>query len=180
MGVERNTTPSQQGEMTMLALIQKILYATDLGANAPTVFNYAVSLARSFQAEIHLLHAIEPLGATGRTLMRSAVPEKQLDELERQGLAKVRKEIHRRLTEFAKRELGTADERATLVSKIVIAEGQADTVIIEQAKQIGADLIVMGTHSQSPLDRVLLGSVARKVTHLSPIPVLLVPIPGER
>lgn len=164
----------------MLALIEKILYATDLGPNAPTVFNYAVSLARSCKAEIHLLHALEPLGATGRTLMRSAIPEKQLDDLERQGLEKVREEIHRRLLEFASRELGTADERATLVNRIVIAEGQADTVIIDQAQLIGADLIIMGTHSQSTLDRVLLGSVARKVTHLSPVPVLLVPIPAER
>ncbi|WP_428606702.1 universal stress protein [Sedimenticola sp.] len=163
----------------MLALIKKILYATDLGGNAPRVFNYAVSLAKSCEAEIHLLHAIEPLGHTGRTLVRSVVPDKQFDDLERQGLEHVRNAIHQRLAEFAQRELGTDDERATLVNKIVIAEGQADTVIIQQAEQIGADLIVMGTHSQSTLDRVLLGSVARKVTHLSTIPVLLVPIPAE-
>lgn len=163
----------------MLASIKNILYATDLGDNSPAVFSYAVSLAVSCQAEIHLLHAMEPLGSTGRTLMRSALSENQLDELERQGLEKVRKLIHKRLTEFAQRELGTADERATLVSQIIIAEGRAETVIIEQAKKIGADLIIMGPHSQSTLDRVLLGSVARKVTHLCPIPVLLVPIPRE-
>lgn len=164
----------------MLAQIEKILYATDLGPNAPIAFNYAVSLARSCGSEIYLLHAIEPLGHTGRSLVRNVMPEKQYDQLERKGLKKVRESIHQRLAEFAQRELGTADEQATLVNRIVIAEGQADRVIIEQAKQLGVDLIVMGTHSQSPLDRVLLGSVARKVTHLTPIPVLLVPIPGER
>ncbi len=163
----------------MLASIKNILYATDLGTNSPTVFNYAVSLAISCQAEIHLLHAIEPLGATGRTLMRSAMPEKQLDELEREGLKKVHESIHQRLTEFARRELGSDDEAATLVSQIIIAEGRPDTVILEQAKKIGADLVVMGPHSQSTFDRVLLGSVARKVTHLCPVPVLLVPIPRE-
>ncbi len=163
----------------MLTSIDKILYATDLGANAAKVFNYAVSIARRFGGEIYLLHAIEPLGPTGRSLVRNVVPAETLAALERDGLKRLHDEIHRRLTDFAERNLGTSDEQATLVSHIVIEEGAPDQVIVAQAKSIGADLIILGTHSYDAVERVLIGSVARKVIHASKIPVLLVPIPQE-
>lgn len=161
----------------MLAVVEKILYATDFGPSARSVFNYAVSLAKRFDAEIHLLHSLEPLGPTGKSLVRNVLPEGEIEEIERQGLESVRQEIHRRLIDFAERELGTADGSATLVTKIVIAEGLADRMILEQAQKIGADLIVLGTHGHSGLQRVLIGSVAQKVIHQSPVPVLLVPLP---
>ena len=163
----------------MLAVIDKILYATDLGPNARFVFNYAVSLAKRFDAEIHLLHSLEPLGPTGKSLVRNVLPDKEIEEIEKRGLESVKQEIHRRLQDFAERELGTPDERATLVTKVVIAEGLADRVILQQADEIEADLIVLGTHGHSGLGRVLIGSVAQKVIHQSTIPVMLVPVPQE-
>ena len=45
----------------MIPTITKILYATDLSKNAPFAFLYAVSIARSFDAKIIALHAIEPI-----------------------------------------------------------------------------------------------------------------------
>ncbi|MET3925080.1 universal stress protein [Devosia sp. 2618] len=46
--------------------------------------------------------------------------------------------------------------------------------IIETAKQLGADLIVMGSHGHSGLNRLLLGSQATKVLAHSTVPVLIV------
>jgi universal stress protein A len=43
---------------------------------------------------------------------------------------------------------------------------------LEVAREIGADLIVMGTHGRSGLAHAFLGSVAEKVVRMSPIPVL--------
>jgi len=47
--------------------------------------------------------------------------------------------------------------------------------ICEGARAVGADLVVMPTHSRRGVERVFLGSVAQKVAHLSTLPVLLLP-----
>ena len=54
-------------------------------------------------------------------------------------------------------------------------QGRAAPEIVAHAKKIGADLIVMGTHGRSGFQHALLGSVAERVVHHSPCPVLVVP-----
>lgn len=55
-----------------------------------------------------------------------------------------------------------------------ILVGEPADVIAQCAKQTGADQIVMGTHGRGQIGTALLGSVAAKVIHRSPVPVLLV------
>jgi nucleotide-binding universal stress UspA family protein len=57
-------------------------------------------------------------------------------------------------------------------------EGNPGDEIVDYAAKIGADLIVMGSHGHSGVRRLLLGSVAEKVLHRTPCPVLVVPV-GE-
>jgi len=53
-------------------------------------------------------------------------------------------------------------------------EGSPAREIVDHAASIGADLVVMGTHGRSGVDRLLLGSVAERVVRSSPVPVLTV------
>ncbi|MFN3285622.1 MAG: universal stress protein, partial [bacterium] len=46
--------------------------------------------------------------------------------------------------------------------------------IVEAAADVGADLVVMGTHGRTGVDRILFGSVAEHVVRTSPVPVLTV------
>ncbi len=55
-----------------------------------------------------------------------------------------------------------------------ILTGRVKEVIIEEAKKIGADLIVLGSHGYGFLDRVLLGSISDFVVHHAPCSVLVV------
>ncbi len=71
-------------------------------------------------------------------------------------------------------KLGLAGQ-AVAVSGIV-AEGRPEQVILEQARHAGADLIVVGTHGRTGLDRLLMGSIAERVIGLSDSPVLVVKI----
>jgi nucleotide-binding universal stress UspA family protein len=48
--------------------------------------------------------------------------------------------------------------------------------ILECSKQFKADLVVLGTHSRTGLDRLLMGSVAEHVVRHSEVPVLVVPL----
>lgn len=52
--------------------------------------------------------------------------------------------------------------------------GQPPEVICKMAGELGCDLIVMGTHGRNPLAGLVMGSVAMRVLHLAPCPVLLV------
>lgn len=58
-----------------------------------------------------------------------------------------------------------------------VLEGTPADQLLSLADRIGAELIVLGTRSHSPLPRMLLGSVARSVSERARVPVLLVPVP---
>ena len=55
-----------------------------------------------------------------------------------------------------------------------IAVGDAAEIICEYAREKGMDQIFMGTRGMGSVSNLVLGSVATKVIHLSPVPVLLV------
>lgn len=57
--------------------------------------------------------------------------------------------------------------------------GDPVTGILEAAKHWGAELIVVGTHSQGALEHFFLGSSAEKLVARSPVPVLTVRLPRE-
>ena len=56
-----------------------------------------------------------------------------------------------------------------------LAEGVPYVEIVETAKKINADLIIIGTHGRTGLSHMLLGSVAERVVRSSVVPVLSVP-----
>lgn len=61
----------------------------------------------------------------------------------------------------------------------VKAHGDPATAIVEHAREVGADLIVVGTHGRGLARDILLGSVSTKVTHHAHCDVLVVRQPGE-
>ena len=58
-------------------------------------------------------------------------------------------------------------------AQIEVAIGDPVTKIIDYAKQVDADLIVVSSHERKEISRLLLGSVAERVVHLAPCPVLI-------
>ena len=73
----------------------------------------------------------------------------------------------------------TASRGAGVTVETTTLSGRAAPEIVAHAKKIGADLIVMGTHGRSGFQHALLGSVAERVVHHSPCPVLVVPMRAE-
>ena len=61
--------------------------------------------------------------------------------------------------------------------EILVREGYPATVIEDEARSIGADLIVIGTRGQGGIKHLLLGSVAERVVQKAPCPVLTVKQP---
>lgn len=69
-------------------------------------------------------------------------------------------------------KLGLGDETIETVLK----QGDYAENILQTAKEVDADIIVVGTHSRKGLDKVLLGSVAEKVLRNSTIPLFIIPV----
>lgn len=58
----------------------------------------------------------------------------------------------------------------------IVKEGDYAENILQAAKEMNADMIVIGTHRRKGLDKVLLGSVAENVLHHTTIPLFIIPV----
>lgn len=159
----------------MLPTIRKILCAIDLNDHAKLTFRYAMSLARQYQAKVVLLHVIEPLNEVGVTMLETYLSQAEVQQLHQNALEMVRTNIEQRLDEFYQEESQTIAHAERLFEKILILEGAPAKVIIEQSIDNQVDMIVIGTHHHSIIGEILVGSIVRRVTHLSKVPVLIVP-----
>jgi nucleotide-binding universal stress UspA family protein len=74
--------------------------------------------------------------------------------------------------EKTKKHLG--DENISIILK----EGSSAEEILNIAKEIKADLIVIGSHSKKWLDKLIIGSTTEKVLKHSKIPMLIIPTKG--
>jgi len=70
--------------------------------------------------------------------------------------------------------IGVQLNRRGLACQAVVSTGDAADVLLDEAKRLDADLIVLGTHGRSVLGRWMHGSVAETVLARSSVPVLLV------
>jgi universal stress protein A len=96
--------------------------------------------------------------------------------------AKQRREIRRRQEAemiFDITNAPLAQQRLTVRQQLRV-EGDPADEILRLADEIGADLIVMGSHGRTGVLRVLMGSVSRKVLDRAKCPVLIVRIPDRR
>lgn len=143
--------------------IKNVLVATDFSAPSETALNYARAMARSFGAQLHVLHIFEPLWITSADVVGGGVALATMI----QGLEDTaRKQLEEAVTEADRRELKA-------VAEMVTSESPARE-IANYANEHKVDLLVIGTHGRSGISRMLIGSVAEKVVRLAPCPVLTV------
>lgn len=141
----------------------RVLCPVDLSDLSMRALAHAAAIARWYGATLTVLHVVpsfEPrqvrTGAIG-----DAVQFVQ---------PMSREEVVRQLRE-AVRASGLDAPHATMAAE----EGDAAATIVDRAAALHADLLVLGTHGRSGVDRLLLGSVAEKVLRKAPCAVLTVP-----
>lgn len=152
---------------------KSILFATDLGEHMRPVFGHAISLARQYDAKIIMIHVLEPLGPTGEWILRAYMP-KSAESFTKKNLKEILKKMKKRIAEFYQEELSELDKK--LVSDIYAVSGDCAQQVSNHAESLNVDLIVIGTHTDDAFGHGLLGSTARKLTHISKRPVLVVPV----
>jgi nucleotide-binding universal stress UspA family protein len=179
-------SPKHLWSKAMLPEIKKILYTTNLGANTRPVLQFAVSLAKQHDAKLYLLHVVEPLSDSGSLLMEAYLSE-EMAQKAKELAAKMREEtsqhildkIKSRVERFCAEDLGaTPEQQSQLFGDIRVVSGSPAEMIVRESESLDVDLIIVGSHQTgSTLKSAFLGSTARKVTHLSKKPVLVVPMP---
>ncbi len=160
----------------MIPRYSTIVYATDLSDNAAHAFRHAVSLARAHDGVIHILHVLPEVESAVMNYVSTVMGPDQLADMELGHKDEVRKLIEQRLKQFAEDELKDHPEDLGRVTEVHVRHGQAVGTILTLARELDADLIVMGTHGKGRLHYTFLGSVAEKVLHRAKRPVLAVPI----
>ena len=146
---------------------QTILVATDFSAASEAATTYAFQLARSLGARVYLLHVVPE----GDVEVMAALRGYLQSNLSREALLQpFYSEAEQRLTAL----VDSADAH-DVVQERIVSTGQPASEIVSWAAAKQAQIILVGTHGRSGLDRMLLGSVAEHVLRLASCAVLVVP-----
>jgi nucleotide-binding universal stress UspA family protein len=140
----------------------KLLVATDFSPSATEVLRVAAELAQGLSADTHILHV--------------ALPESRLIG----GDAKELPDDHGGFEPSSKEKRLVQEAAEAMTAKGLTASGEvvagpcAD-VILQQAEDINADMIIVGSHGFGAVLRVLLGSVSATILKKARCPVVVVP-----
>lgn len=152
-------------------MIKKILIALDYNPSAKKVAEAGYAMAKAMNAEVTLLHVVAD--ATYYSSVQYS-PIMGLDNFGNADLLQLdtRDSVREVATDFLDK---TREYLGDASVDILITEGECSESILQASKKLGADVIVLGTHSRRGLDKILMGSVAEKVLRHSDIPTYIIP-----
>lgn len=149
-------------------MFNHILCPIDLKERTDIAVKKAVQLAHQFGSKITLLN----------------IHEEFMDKEDREML---RVSVNKMKQEFKRIALDSKEEMKAVIHKLhaddievdyLLRNGKPDRVIVEVAKQIGTDLIIMSTDGRDNLMDFVVGSITEQVINASPCPVLVIPNRG--
>lgn len=142
----------------------------DFSAHARAALFTACDLARRLGSDLHLVHVLQlPTCGYVQGAYAGAVapPPLQLKESREHALESLR-DVARGIGEMPGK-----------LESHVVSGTSVDAALCDVARELGADLLVMGTHGRTGLAHVFLGSVAERTLRGAPCPVLTLRAPEE-
>jgi nucleotide-binding universal stress UspA family protein len=139
--------------------IKKILIPTDGSDYSLRAAEYGIGLAKMLDAEVTTVYVIDTVA---------------VDQLAK---ATEREDVERELKANGQRYMNyvlSLAEKSGVKTASLLAKGRPFEQIVHLAKNLGIDLIVMGTYGRRGAERILIGSVAERVIEYSTCPVLVV------
>jgi len=141
--------------------IEKILVGCDFSPDSSQAFKHALSLAQEFEAELHLVHVIEPPTQPGLIGESSSVSEEIQQD-------------YRALLIRKLKEMVPAEASFWCTPQTDLLEGQPYEEIVAYAESKDIDMIVLGVRGHGLVKTLFLGSTTDRVVRKSPCPVLSV------
>lgn len=134
---------------------KKVLIATDGSKFSSAAEKKAIDFARSYGGELHVISVVDVPAEL------YAESPKTVDEL----ISKAKGYV-----DSVKKDA----ESSGVKTQVIVREGETYRIIADTASELGADIIIMGSHGRTGLKRLLMGSVTAKVIGHTPCPVLVV------
>ncbi len=147
--------------------IKTILFPTDFSGSSAVAWKHALLHASKQKAKLVVVHVVHRMPQDYQFLVVAMTPAQiygALKERAEQKLARLRSEARGK----------------GIKCDAVIRDGQPFVQIIRCARDVKADIIVMGSHGRSGLAQVLIGSVTEKVIRKAPCSVLIVKHPAQK
>jgi nucleotide-binding universal stress UspA family protein len=150
----------------MPSMYATIVVGTDGSETAGVAVQHAAKLAEATGATLHIVHAYRPvlLSEAGMSAM-SGGPTIDVQSVN-EGIAENAAEVCAKAVSSA--------ERSGLKVESHTSRGDPCDALISVAKDLGADLIVVGNRGMTSVKRFVLGSVPNKISHHAPCSVLIV------
>ena len=143
-------------------MFKHILFATDGSAASEHAAQLAVDLARVHGAKLTALYVVDPYPYLG------------IGEANPLGFQAYMSAALQHAAEAHNKVAALCEQAPAVACQPRLAEDVAAAAgIVQTARQVEADLIVVGSHGRTGVARLMLGSVASKVVAESPIPVLV-------
>ncbi len=142
--------------------MKNIVVAIDFGDFSKRIINFSVEYAKDKNIKIYFLHVLSldvsyVIGDVGMQYVHGV--QENMIEADTKRLEE--------LTDFIKGE--------NIPYETEVVQGIASDSILEKAKEVKAELILIGSHGHGALYEALVGSVAHDVLKITDIPVLIVP-----
>ena len=148
-----------------MVMIKRILCPIDFSESSRHAFDRAIAVARAYGASVSVLHVLpEPVGVLTTPFGPEGPGSFGLPTVDREHM----------LGELS-RFLATERNIGVPIDYHVSEAAAVHKQILAQAEKGAADLVVLGTHGRSGVDRLFFGSVAEKVLRTSHLPVMTVP-----
>jgi len=138
-------------------MYKDILVPTDGSPAATAAIEHAVDLAKTYDATIHALYVVDASAFSSI----EAGSELVIDALDEEG-------------QRAVEEVTDAAAEAGVDIETHVVSGTAYRRILDYIDSEDVDLVVMGTHGRSGVERFLLGSVTERVVRTADVPVLTI------
>jgi len=147
--------------------MKKIVFATDFSEGSLTALPYAIDMAKNYGAKLYFVHVIYDIAKTTGWYVPHVSVEEMYRDME-SGASDELKKI------FVEEMRGFKD------IEHVVLKGTPYEEITGFASDENIDLIVLGTHGRTGINRMLFGSTAEQIVRSAPCPVLSVRIPAHK
>lgn len=147
-------------EKGAISMFRRIVVATDGSEGARKAVRYVAEKLGEGDVRVALVRVTSPLP-------RYIFTEFMVPDLDPQGVVE-------------KRTRDEVEEDATplrvrgIPYEVYVEVGDPASEVVRRARELGADLIVVGRRGLNPLQEIFLGSVSQRILHLSEIPVLVI------
>lgn len=157
-------------------MIQTILFATDMGIHTHYLLHHVNTLASQYDARVIVVHAIEPPGHLGDAVVQTYLSSDVQQEFKRDGISRILDGVKGKILDVLEEEFIDGQQGLSKIRDVRVLEGKPVDVILKEAGECRADIILLGSHGPGTDSPHMLGGVTSRVLQLSRVPVYMVPL----